>query len=120
MRFMEFRRGNSLGTLITHYKYLQGNDISEGSELFTISDDGRARGSDLDLRKGSLAGRKPGQQQPSVGRAPWGSPAFHADVVSHTPLDGPTPIPVLAGLRPARGLCGSSRPMCSSWRGGSG
>lgn len=28
MQFMEFRRGNSLGALITHYKYLQGNDIN--------------------------------------------------------------------------------------------
>jgi len=30
VQFMEFRRGNSLGALITHYKYLQGNDINEG------------------------------------------------------------------------------------------
>lgn len=77
MRFMEFRRGNSLETLITHYKYLQGNDINEGSELFTISGSGRAGGSDLDLRKGRLGGRKPRQQeQPGMGCTPWGSPAF--------------------------------------------
>lgn len=79
MQFMEFRRGNSLGALITHYKYLEGNDINEGSELFTISDDGRARGSDPDLRKGSLGGRKPGQQeQPDAGCCPWGSLVFCA------------------------------------------
>lgn len=28
MQFMEFRRGNSLEALLTHYKYLQGNDIN--------------------------------------------------------------------------------------------
>lgn len=48
---VEFRRGNSLRALITHYKYLQRNDTNEGSELFSTSDDGRGRGSDLDLRK---------------------------------------------------------------------
>lgn len=48
---VEFRRGNSLRALITHYKYLQCNDINEGSELFPTSDDGKGTGSDLDLRK---------------------------------------------------------------------
>lgn len=120
MQFMEFRRGNSLGALITHYKYLQGNDINEGSELFTISDDGRARGSDLDLRKGILGGRKPGQQeQPSVRCTPWGSPAFCSESVSNTSLARPTSIPVLEGLRLACGLCGSSQPLCPCWHGGS-
>lgn len=112
MQFMEFRRGNSLGALITHYKYLQGNDINEGSKLFTVSDDGRAGGSDLDLRKGSLGGRKPGwQEQPGVGCFPWGSPAFCAASVSNASLARPTATPV---LRPACGLCGSSQSTCPS------
>lgn len=102
MQFMEFRRGNSLAALITHHKYLQGNDINEGSKLFTVSDDGRAGGSDLDLRKGSLGVRKPGwQEQPGVGCLP-----FCAESVCNASLARPTSTPV---VRPACGLCGSSQ-----------
>lgn len=94
MQFMEFRRGNSLAALITHYKYLQGNDINEGSKLFTVSDDGRAGGSDLDLRKGSLGGRKPGwQEQPGVGCSPWAAlPSAQSLSVMH-PWPGPHQYP---------------------------
>lgn len=54
LNLYSLEKGILQGEMITSYKYLQGNNLNEGCELFTASEDDRTRCNDLNLRKGKF------------------------------------------------------------------